>query len=632
MHALSYNEGGAYDAAQHAIYALGAPASDAQAALACCRDLMAMLPHDERRGEACDALAQVGIFEAAVAALRWHAGEARVQHAVCVLLAALCGQDATRACAAGAVEAVTAAMIAYPEDLPVQWACCASLKEFCCNSADGTLRSGAAGATELLIPALRRLGSELDFAQAGCMLLRCLCAAADTRARALVAGSLQAVLALLRHHTSDESVQLFGCIALELMCRRDAAQAAQAAALGAIEAVIAALVAHAASSDIQLYCATALLSVCPDAASISRAVDAGALDALVAAMGTHRASDEVQAGIFTSLAYFFVHAADPVRLGATPGLLLAVMYVMRAHATHSVPAAFIQKNGCLVIQKFCSAAPLAEAACRGGAIKTIADALRAYPADARVQQHGYAALSALTAYDAAHAQRALRAGVLQLQMQCSAPESMQARAELVRCLQQRGDGIGLLQAAPAPPAVPSSQAAAAARGGAAGDFGSAFGAAGGAPSAVPSTKASRRKEREDAKEEAKKLAAAARTAAAAAPPAAAVPRPAAAAAPSGAPVAARAAPPQPPRPVPAPQPQPARPAAPDPLAAALAALSALEAQTQCVVCLDGLRCTAIFPCRHLVLCGAPKCADMLGKPPLCPMCRAPVTQLVKMIL
>jgi hypothetical protein len=49
------------------------------------------------------------------------------------------------------------------------------------------------------------------------------------------------------------------------------------------------------------------------------------------------------------------------------------------------------------------------------------------------------------------------------------------------------------------------------------------------------------------------------------------------------------------------------------------------AATTCVVCMDAPRSSVLLPCRHLVLCGAPGCAAMLGAPPRCPLCRAVVT-------
>jgi hypothetical protein len=72
------------------------------------------------------------------------------------------------------------------------------------------------------------------------------------------------------------------------------------------------------------------------------------------------------------------------------------------------------------------------------------------------------------------------------------------------------------------------------------------------------------------------------------------------------------------------------PAAPDDAAAAL---EALLAQTTCAVCLDAPRTTVLLPCRHLVLCGAPGCAAMLGtQPPRCPLCRAAVADTMQVFV
>jgi hypothetical protein len=48
------------------------------------------------------------------------------------------------------------------------------------------------------------------------------------------------------------------------------------------------------------------------------------------------------------------------------------------------------------------------------------------------------------------------------------------------------------------------------------------------------------------------------------------------------------------------------------------------ARPTCVICLDAPPCVVLLPCRHAPLCGSAVCAAMLGAPPLCPLCRAPV--------
>ena len=65
-------------------------------------------------------------------------------------------------------------------------------------------------------------------------------------------------------------------------------------------------------------------------------------------------------------------------------------------------------------------------------------------------------------------------------------------------------------------------------------------------------------------------------------------------------------------------------------AAHVAKLLAENEERACTICLDAPRCVALFPCRHLALCGAPECAAMLGAPPMCPLCRKPVADMIQL--
>ena len=57
-------------------------------------------------------------------------------------------------------------------------------------------------------------------------------------------------------------------------------------------------------------------------------------------------------------------------------------------------------------------------------------------------------------------------------------------------------------------------------------------------------------------------------------------------------------------------------------------LSKLEEAHACTICLDAPRSAVLLPCRHLAVCGAAACAAMLGAPPLCPLCRKVVTDVM----
>lgn len=64
----------------------------------------------------------------------------------------------------------------------------------------------------------------------------------------------------------------------------------------------------------------------------------------------------------------------------------------------------------------------------------------------------------------------------------------------------------------------------------------------------------------------------------------------------------------------------------------VAALAKVEAERACVICLDAPRCVGLLPCRHLTLCDSAACAAMLGAPPLCPTCREPVADTVRLFV
>ena len=50
------------------------------------------------------------------------------------------------------------------------------------------------------------------------------------------------------------------------------------------------------------------------------------------------------------------------------------------------------------------------------------------------------------------------------------------------------------------------------------------------------------------------------------------------------------------------------------------------AGSDCVVCLEGAKDTAVLPCKHLCVCGS--CAAQLDA---CPVCRGPVERYLKMV-
>ncbi len=78
--------------------------------------------------------------------------------------------------------------------------------------------------------------------------------------------------------------------------------------------------------------------------------------------------------------------------------------------------------------------------------------------------------------------------------------------------------------------------------------------------------------------------------------------------------------------------EPSKSSAEQEAAALRAALDAVEAERTCAICLDAPRCTALLPCRHMVLCGSPECAAALGAQPRCPTCRQPVADIMQLFV
>lgn len=169
-------------------------------------------------GEAADwrqsAAADAGVLEAAVAALRAHAAEARIATKACKLIRRVVDGDdeaaievrCKRATAAGAIEAVVAAMSAgapaLAEAAVLEEACAAlCILSFGLDNEAAETRSelaAKAGAIELVVAAITQHATQADVQIQGCSALANLCAGFDEgararRERAIAAGGVAAV-------------------------------------------------------------------------------------------------------------------------------------------------------------------------------------------------------------------------------------------------------------------------------------------------------------------------------------------------------------------------------------------------------------------------------------------------------
>ncbi len=290
-----------------------------------------------------------------------------------------------------------------------------------------------------VVAALREHGSShAKAARYGCAALeRLVRRSAACHAAARAGGGLEAVVAALRSHPNYDGAAGEGCSALVALFRGDAGDEAAeeatqraAGAAGAVEAVVAALRAHPQNVAVQFVACDALSCLLAGSAPHARAAAAaGGWQAVVAAMRNHAADVDVQLWALRALGYLVSHSDDDEGAAAPPELAdeatRAVVAVQLARRDAAIEdndgSAEVQLQGecCYVLDLLIMHADEAAdgpqrraVAGAAGAVRAVLAALRMDAADARLQQHGCAALASVCSRDARNEADAVAAGAL----------------------------------------------------------------------------------------------------------------------------------------------------------------------------------------------------------------------------
>jgi hypothetical protein len=347
--------------------------------------------------------AALAFMPAIVAALRAHPAHARLQTYGCVALGLIChhskASEAALTSAAGAadgVRAVVDALRAHFADAALQFSCCGALFAMT-HSADG-LRDAAVSASAVQTVAAALHAHALHGAGVGLVILqalnRLITRHPRARAQAGAAGAVTAAISVMRAYPDSALLQKEGCAALGALAL-DGANQANVIHAGAMEAIILALRAHAADADIQVEGCRALAYLAVGHIATISARSSGLLSnawkTVVAALNAHR--DAVLVQQFACAALWQLTATNAHRVEAGKvGAVTAAVAALRAHPAD----ARVQQAGCCATDVLCSNNSVnAVQACGAGALQAIVAGLRAHPAAFGVQLNACGALSSI---------------------------------------------------------------------------------------------------------------------------------------------------------------------------------------------------------------------------------------------
>ena len=248
-------------------------------------------------------IAKAGAVEATVEAMKQRIAVKAVQEAGCFALYNMCrssgGPDAANkeaAVDAGALELLVCSMQHHAESDDVASECSRVLSILCHgrDASDRRVAAARAGALKGILAAIER------FPTAGCRRTCCfalsqVCSGSrECKGAAAEASALKVVTAAMMQHGQDEELQLEGCEVLRCLCSDDGDHAdvsarhqGQAAAAGAVSVVLAAMDQFGDNSKVQVASLQALAAVLPGSAPLQHNQGSQLLQRLLTCLQRH---------------------------------------------------------------------------------------------------------------------------------------------------------------------------------------------------------------------------------------------------------------------------------------------------------------------------------------------------------
>jgi hypothetical protein len=410
-----------------------------------------------------------GAYEAVVAAMRAHAGDAVLQSRVCFWLmrfgltvppnvpATYMPQSYfpaafAFAARAGAIEAIVAAMRRHPRAPRVLLNGCSALICLTTDAQEGQHIAADAGALEAVLCALRMgdihdgVATPAAVSQTACYALYSMingwansAGAASVRlAAAARADIFDALFSAMRAHPSVAALQGSACMALDIIAYADLPPAAAAAAARGVALIVSALTTHAGVEAVQCAGIRAITYIMVDNEEAQqRAADAGAIRWVVTCLrggggggGNDAAEQLVQC--CEALVAWTENSADNRTKCVAAGAIEAVVAAMRECDTH----ALLQIAGCDALYDIIDSdsTPHQTRAAAAGAIEAVVRALQTHAADVQMQSGGLQVLLQLCFGHSANCRQVVAAWPTVLQaMQTHADDANAAELQLDGC-------------------------------------------------------------------------------------------------------------------------------------------------------------------------------------------------------
>jgi hypothetical protein len=272
-------------------------------------------------------------YAQAIAVLRAHADDAKVQADGCDILLNATLKDSTAQAAAvlsaGGVVAALAALRAHPAAARTQVAACELLSTLlsCAGAGACTDAIQLHGVLELYVAAMRAHPDDVDVQEAGCSAVSAVQEGDGFQQRAAAAGAVEAALAVLLLRRTDGEAHALAAAALAVMVRDNSAN--QRAAAGAVPALVPLLRVGAARSAALEALASVLAGSC--GALVAEACRCGAVEAVVAAMRAKPGDAWSQRNGMAALLHLLDGHAANARAALRAGALAVVRAAQHAH-------------------------------------------------------------------------------------------------------------------------------------------------------------------------------------------------------------------------------------------------------------------------------------------------------------